>query len=322
MLLKAGGFLIWAMKPDFTGFLLGFIAWGAEEAFCSGTTDALLFDALRHEKIQASYEAVAGTGELPAKTGIVAAMIAGGFLFERWPQLTLVLSAVPMVLAGVCVLFIFERRDRPPVRAVRTAPGSLRRIGQAVREAAAIPGLPLLVAMGSLVGATYGSVDEFDSLYGTLLGIPVSFIGLWGAARFLVEGIGAATSGLLRRALGLYRPRMLALWILAAGLVLLLGTLLPKPALAPLYVAYYAMIAAALVVYEGALQRTISGGRATVASLASFLSTGAGMGLGILFGFVAQRWGLSALFHTGAAITMIAAAGYALLTGRRLPPDF
>ncbi len=61
--LKAAGFLVWALKPDFTGFLLGFLAWGAEEAFCSGTTEAMLFEALRRERRESAYEAAAGIAE-------------------------------------------------------------------------------------------------------------------------------------------------------------------------------------------------------------------------------------------------------------------
>jgi predicted MFS family arabinose efflux permease len=320
MVLKAGGFLIWAFKPDFTGFLIGFIAWGAEEAFCSGATDALLFDVLRQEKIEPAYEAAAGAGEVSAKAGIVTAMIAGGFLFDRHPQATMILSAAPMMMAGLCVLLIAERKETFRIRKPKSGAGragSLFRLGQAIREAARIPGLTLFIMLGSVVGASYGTVEEFDTLYGRRLGVPVGFIGLWGAFRFMVEGAGAALSPVLRRRFRLYRPGRLMLWMLAAGLVLLFGTLSPTPLLAPLYFAYYGMIAPALVIYQGAFQRRIgSTGRATLSSLASFLSNGAGMGLGILFGLITQHWGLSALFRSGAAVTMIAVALYALYSAR------
>ena len=311
--LKAAGFLIWALKPDFTGFLLGFLAWGAEEAFCSGTTEAMLFEALRRERRESAYEAAAGAGEVAAKAGLVTAMVAGGFLFERHPTATLLLSAAPMLLAGLFVLFVAEGRDH------RAGRGPLPRLGQAIREAARTPGLLPFVLLGSVVGASYGAVEEFDTLYGRQVGVPVGFLGLWGALRFAVEGAGAALSRVLRRRLRLYRPGRLLLWMLAASLVLLAGTLTPSPLLAPLYFAYYAMIAPALIVYEGALQRRLGpSGRATVSSLASFLTTGAGMGLGLLFGLTAEGLGLPALFRIGAVVTMASVAGYALYArGRR-----
>ena len=42
--------------------------------------------------------------------------------------------------------------------------------------------------------AAYGTVEEFDTLYGLHVGVPAAFIGLWGALRFAVVAIGAALS--------------------------------------------------------------------------------------------------------------------------------
>jgi hypothetical protein len=132
------------------------------------------------------------------------------------------------------------------------------------------------VLMGTAVMAVYGTVEEFDTLYGLHLGVPAAFIGLWGALRFAVVGIGAALASLLRRRLSLFRTGRLLAWMLGAGLALLLGTL---------------------------------------SSLASFLTTGSSMGLGILLGLAADHWGLPALFRIGAALSM-AAAVYAMSCAR------
>ncbi len=112
MVLKAGGFLLWTLLPDFTGFLLGFIAWGAQEALTSGSSEALLFDALKIEGRESDFEAVAGAGEMASTVAIAAAMIAGGFLFERLPRLTILLSAASVLAAGLCVLPIPEQKDQ------------------------------------------------------------------------------------------------------------------------------------------------------------------------------------------------------------------
>ena len=163
MLLKAGGFLVWAFRPDFTGFLLGFIAWGAQEALCSGAAEALLYDALKLEGRESSFEAVAGAGELASTAAIGSAMIAGGFLFERLPRLTLLLSSFFVLLAGVCALFVAESRGRDGDR--RAAFGdSLRELGRSVRQAVAAPGL----AACGLLGAAFMAGAGLALLAGTL----------------------------------------------------------------------------------------------------------------------------------------------------------
>ncbi len=320
MALKAGGFLIWAFRPDFTGFLLGFIAWGAQEAFTSGSSEALLFDALKIEGKKSSYEAVAGAGEMASTAAIAAAMIAGGFLFESHPRLTLLLSASFVLLAGLCVLGVAEKKDLPCSRGWgrRAAPGgSMRQLGQAVRETAAAPGLKAFILMGAAFIAAYGTVEEFDTLYGLRVGVPERFIGLWGALRFVVVGVGAALASVLRRRLALFRAGRLLAWMMGSGLALLLGTLFASAWTAPLYFAYYGMFASADVIYQGALQRRIpSSSRATLTSLVSFLTTGLSMGLGILLGLAADRWGLPAVFRGGAALSIAAVSAYAVLAAR------
>ncbi len=328
VVLKAGGFLIWAFRPDFTGFLLGFVAWGAQEALTSGASEALLFDALKLEGRESSYEAVAGAGEMASTAAIAAAMILGGFLFASHPRLTLWLSACFVLASGLCVLGVPERRDRlrsgargrgrcrSGARRASVA-GSLRRLGQAVRETAAAPGLKAFLWMGAAFIAAYGTVEEFDTLYGLHVGVPEGFIGLWGALRFAVVGAGAALASVLRRRLALFRTGRLLAWMMGSGLALLAGSLFATAWASPLYFAYYAMFGSADVIYQGALQRRIpSSGRATLFSLVSFLTTGLSMGLGILLGLAADRWGLPAVFRGGAALSLAAVGAYAVLTAR------
>jgi hypothetical protein len=117
---------------------------------------------------------------------IASAMIPGGFLFERHPRLTLLLSSFFVLLAGLCVLFVAEKKEmfRPRGLGRGSVFGdSLRRLGRAVRETAAAPGLTAFVL------------------------------------------IGAALASLLRRQLSLFRTGRLLAWMLGSGLALLLGTL-------------------------------------------------------------------------------------------------
>jgi hypothetical protein len=280
----------------------------------------LLFEALKIEGKESSYEAVAGTGELSSTAAIAVAMIAGGFLFEHDARLTLLLSAGSVLASGLCILFVPERKElfRSRWRRRGVALGSsVRQLARSVRETAAAPGLKAFLLLGIAFIAVYGTVEEFDTLYSLHIGVPERFVGLWGSLRFAVVGAGAAFASRLRRRLLLFRTGRLLAWMIGSGLALLLGALFASAWGAPLYFAYYGMFATAEVVYQGTLQRRIpSSSRATMSSLVSFLTTGASTGLGILLGLAADRWGLPALFWGGAFVSLAAAVAYAALAGR------
>ncbi|NLT15230.1 MAG: MFS transporter, partial [Clostridiales bacterium] len=57
---KVGGFVIWMFAGSFFAFALGFVFWGIQEAFCSGSTEALLFDTLKENGREDDYEKYAG----------------------------------------------------------------------------------------------------------------------------------------------------------------------------------------------------------------------------------------------------------------------
>src|SRR4051812_28196887 len=58
--IRAGGYLCWLLFPGFEGFLVGFIAWGINGAFTSGTLEALVFDELKANEQETAYVRVNG----------------------------------------------------------------------------------------------------------------------------------------------------------------------------------------------------------------------------------------------------------------------
>ena len=59
LIFKAIGFSIWAFADNFFLFALGFLFWGLQETFCSGTEEALLYDNLKRFKRVQEYEKIA-----------------------------------------------------------------------------------------------------------------------------------------------------------------------------------------------------------------------------------------------------------------------
>ncbi len=315
LLLKATGFVVWLLYPSFGGFAAGFVLWGIQEGLTAGVTEALLFDSLQRRGRERYFEAIAGLGTLVARIAIAAAMVLGGALFAANPGLVLVCSSAAMVISALCTLGMTG--GAAPQRDGRHAAGKLSEtlhgIADAARAAFATPGMPALVLAGAFSGVLYGVLDEYDTLFATLHGVPLAWVGIWGALRFSFEGVGGVLAPRLSRLLGDDNPPRFGLWLAAAGVGLLAGTLTGRHALLPLYFVFFGMMAAAEVVFQGYVQRRVtSSGRATVGSLVSFVSEVLGIGVLLLYGVVARAFGLRAIFWLGGVLTVITGGAYTL----------
>ncbi len=49
-IIRAVGYFIWLISPNFLGFLVGFLCWGIKSALTSGTLQALIYDELKNTK--------------------------------------------------------------------------------------------------------------------------------------------------------------------------------------------------------------------------------------------------------------------------------
>ncbi|WP_018525424.1 MFS transporter [Alkalispirochaeta alkalica] len=315
MILKGTGFLIWYVRPDFPGFALGFIFWGLQEAINTGTTEALLYDALKSRNREDRFVTLAGGGAAAARGAILISLLAGGWIFSRSPAAVMILSALAMAAAAICAATLPEERSPPDVTG--SSPCSLK---DELSLAVAVPGLIKLVLYGSLATVIWGVLDEYDFLFGHTLGVPLAAIGLWGGTRFFLEALGAGLAAPLQRGLRLDDPPRLAWWIALASAVLFLGVITGHRFLLPLYFSFYLIMASAEVIYQGWLQERIgSGSRATISSLVSLIAEVLGLILLLAAGPVSQRWGLRALFAGGSLVMALATILFAVAWTRGQP---
>ncbi|SIP87686.1 Major Facilitator Superfamily protein [Alkalispirochaeta americana] len=315
MALKGTGFLVWHIRPDFPGFALGFIFWGLQEAINTGTTEALLYDALKSRNREARFVEIAGWGAAAARGAILLSLLGGGLLFAHSPSAVMLLSSLAMAAAALCAATLPEERsclaspDKPPF--------SLK---EEVSLAMAIPGLIKFVLYGSLATVVWGVLDEYDFLFGHTLGVPLAAIGLWGGTRFFLEALGSGLAAPLQRRFRLDNPLRLAWWIALAAAALWMGVITGHRLLLPLYFGFYLMMAAAEVIYQGWIQERISSeGRATVSSLVSLIAEVLGLVLLLAAGPVSQGWGLKALFMGGSLVIVVATALFTALWRRARP---
>lgn len=333
MLLKAAGFMFWWLFPGFAGFAFGFVLWGAQETFCSGTSDALLYELLEAGGRQDEFETQAGRAGFWSRLAIIAALLLGGLAFSAGRNLVLALSVLAMVLAAVCAMTLrLPAGHTDPVAQQPAAEkagigGQVGTLIQGTLAALKLPGLALYILFGTAAAVIYGVLDEYDFIFGEQLGVPLALIGIWGATRFLLEGLGSAWAERCSALFKLDRPRHLAFYLALAGLVLVAGTLLDYKPLLVFYFCFYALSAAAEVVFNGQIQRAIArdsrsvGSRATISSFVSLVYTTLGIGIGLVFGWIAERFGLRSMFVSGGALLSGLAVLYAFFGQKVSPTD-
>lgn len=331
--LKASGFCVWLIRPDFTGFALGFALWGLQEGICTGVSEALLYDSLQAAGKEDRFVEISGRGGMLQRLAIVLSVLLGGAVFTLSVTAVMIASAAAMVIAAVCAALIHEETARAPTERIHAGEGVAadrsariggisaigRSLGSALRGTAFIP----LMVFGALATVVYGVLDEYDFLFGREQGVPLALIGLWGGFRFLMEGIGALLAHRLETSLGLDSPGRLAVWMAGAGLLLVPVVLGAHVFLLPLYFFYFFMMAVAELLFHGWIQRRVeSEGRATVSSLVSLVYEAFGLLLVLAAGPVSQQHGLTGLVLAGGGLTSAAALlfGAAFLAGRRPPP--
>ncbi len=80
--LYVGTFAVWLASPNLSGFLVGFVLWGASTALESGTFEALLHDELTARGAAGGYGRVRSRSEAVAVTVMALAVAAAGPLYD------------------------------------------------------------------------------------------------------------------------------------------------------------------------------------------------------------------------------------------------
>ncbi len=313
MCLKCLAFITWLAWPAYAGAALGFILWGAQEAFCSGARQALLYEALERAGSVAAYESAAGFCGAANTSATVLSLLSGGFLYGMSPTLVLALSALPALAGAGLALSLKEVRRS--AGGGETGSAGLRGILESLRASLGARGLPALLAAACLAGAVYGMVDEYDGMWAREgFGLPLGWVGIWGALRFGLQGLGDALAAGISRFL---RGGRMVMALIMAGVGLGASVFLPGFWGLPLYASFYLVMAALTVIFEARLQEAaLDESRASLLSFSSLAMTLSAMGLMPILG-LAGEWGGIRMVLAACGVTALLAAPL-LITSRRV----
>ncbi len=106
----------WLLMPNFTGFLIGFLLWGINSAFTSGTQEALVYDELKKCNKSADYTQVNGKITSIYLIGLILGSFAASFLASFGYNLILVLSIVSVLISAGCDISIAKCRTSGIIR--------------------------------------------------------------------------------------------------------------------------------------------------------------------------------------------------------------
>ncbi len=106
--LKVVALLLWLLAEGFALFAASFVFWGVQEAFCSGSTEALLFDVLKHHSLDHDYEKYAGRGAFYTGIAVTLSMLCGGFVASIGFPVALWASVVSVTLSVFAAVLFAE----------------------------------------------------------------------------------------------------------------------------------------------------------------------------------------------------------------------
>ncbi len=313
-LLRAAGFGVWLIWPTFEGFLIGLVLWGAKTATMSGAFEAVVFDALAKDKKAQLYGRVMGTAQAARFIGMTAASLAAAATVSFGYD-ALILASLASTVAGVAAAMVLPEARRAATTGRTSYLGHLKR---GAREAVSLPGVPALIAFIAGAQAISSACADYWQIFGREVGLSRPAIALFIAAWGAVEAVASLMAHRLRAP----DLRLLALWLVASGLVLIGAVAVYAPVAVGLVLGFAALFRIVDINADAAFQHAIRPEtRATVGSFKGFVMQSLTGGLMLSFGLLAQVAGYRASF-LGAGI-LVAALGLTFsawtLRWQRLP---
>lgn len=280
-LIRSLGYLSWLLFPNFWGFLVGFVLWGAKSAFTSGTFEALIYDELKQAKAEHQYTKVLGRTKTLSFTAIlVASVLASPAILFGYP-FVLILSSLAVIISGIIIStlpkaqIVISTHEKEYFALLRDG---LRGVFKNVVVLRIIIFLALAFALG-------GALDEYWTLFANGVGVPHSGLGLFLG---LMSGVQALGSYVAHRFERLSNQFFYGIFTLCGLLLLLAAHLFSIPALT-LLIIFSLLFTIIHTVFEGRLQHSIaSEARSTITSVNGFLVEIGVIVVYFSFGLIAQ----------------------------------
>lgn len=288
-LIKSLTFMSWAMADDnFWIFGLGFLFWSLGGALESGTQEALLFERATHEGKEKQFDKFYGKGNSAALIGNGIGTLLGGIIaYYHSMLITFYLSVIPLIICAYVATHLPDIRNEDD-NDNEDDLGYWQNISSAFAEFRRFPELRFITLYISIGLIFFEEFEEFDTIYYTLVSLPIWLFGVAGAFGL---GGGAIISAQAYRLNG----RQALAWILPAlgGLLFILSSFANHAAYVIILELAYIMVIPAAILSEARFQQVIDDqSRATTTSILYLFQNISGLAIGLAFGWLADQIGL------------------------------
>ena len=188
--LKAACFITWCFSNTFILFGLGFIFWGIENAFCSGTEEGLIYDNLKSENREKEFTKIYGRGRFYATLGVLIAIISSGILATF-----ISITAISILSAAMCVInfiFVYQLREKNyySERLKKEKISVLKTFSDAAKLCVKNPTIRISVIFLVFVVSIIDYSDEYDALIIDDFQMGYIWISVIYTVRFLFVALG------------------------------------------------------------------------------------------------------------------------------------
>jgi MFS family permease len=310
--IRAIGYALWIIMPNYIGFLAGLALWGIGRAFTSGAFEALVYDELKSNRLEKNYAKVIGRSESLSGLFSLGSTLAATPVFLWLGYKGIVWgSVISVVIASLIALTLPHSRRQ---KAVET-PHYRELIRQAILEIKRSPYLLKLVIFAVFIGMLFRIFDEYASLIIHAASVPVGWVPIASALVFTpVILIGF----IAHRFENLSRAAYLS-GLAAAGALLIIGGFLVNIPGLVFFSLFMLLVKLTEIIFGAKIQHSITGSaRATITSINSFGVEVSAVGGFFIYGLMVQLGGTGLALQFFGAASLLAALGYFLISRRRI----
>jgi MFS family permease len=301
--------LIWFFFHSYPAFLIGFIFWGIQESFCSGSVDALLFEETERHGGESAFERCYSWCYRLTTIAVTAAVFSGAYLYRVQPVLVFIIS-ISTSLVGLVFAFFFPVTMIPLEE--RRKQGYFGIIRDALVQTRGNPVILRLFIYSIGYVTVIGVIEEYIPVYLQALGQRPLLFGLSLTLIMAAQTIGGFASQWMDLRTEREQYLFAGTGCIALGLVRF-----STPGLALVLLFFvFTVIGVLEVKLSASLNDAIRGERATVLSLQTLSVNAAAVLLSLGIGGVAEAAGLPSSFLVFAVLGGLVLAGLCLAAGK------
>ncbi len=276
-------YLIWIFSHSFWMFLFGFLLRTIGGTFASGTLQAYVYDFLKYIKAESKFEKIWGRGNAFRTLGIGIAVGLGGFLSEISYDLTVLLSALSVVVVSLIAFFWPEVKASESTEEVKY----WQFVKNSFKTISHNKNLLQLMVYTVIVLAWLANIEEFNDVYLDFLGFSRSVIGLVFAVACLCQSLASSVAHKFKNHAWL----IINLSVVFTIIVMFMASFIKNPFMAIGILSLGVILEFISVLKEGLIQKeTESYQRATVSSVSSLIMNL--LPYQLIFSFIANQHGL------------------------------